>query len=173
MMTPTDPVDIPPPPRPDSARARSSCERNPDQGGQTHSLDGMEPLVAERCRAAFPERRRQSGEGEQLRLHYPCSGMEAPTGRNYMDAATVGMLGDGKVRCCRCREGRGGGGGAGTRNPRGREASGGWGSGWAMTWMAERPENGTKNKVLYDSLVGKQKWIDNHPKQSVEQCVHN
>jgi hypothetical protein len=24
---------------------------------------------------------------------------------------------------------------------------------WVMTWMAEKPENGTKNKVLYDILL--------------------
>jgi hypothetical protein len=30
----------------------------------------------------------------------------------------------------------------------------GWvGIGWAMTWMAERPENGTENKVLYDCIA--------------------
>jgi hypothetical protein len=67
----------------------------------------MEPLAAERS-AAFPKRRRQSGEGEQLHPRCPCSGMEAPTRGNYMDAATVGMLGDGEVRCRRCGEGRGG-----------------------------------------------------------------
>jgi hypothetical protein len=27
---------------------------------------------------------------------------------------------------------------------------GGWGFWSVMTWMAERPENGTENKVLYD-----------------------
>jgi hypothetical protein len=30
------------------------------------------------------------------------------------------------------------------------DARGRWGSEWAMTWMTERPENGTENKVLYD-----------------------
>jgi hypothetical protein len=28
--------------------------------------------------------------------------------------------------------------------------SAGWGLEWAMTWMAERSENGTENKVLCD-----------------------
>jgi hypothetical protein len=32
--------------------------------------------------------------------------------------------------------------------------SAGWGLEWAMTWMAERPENGTENKVLHDFLRG-------------------
>jgi hypothetical protein len=40
-------------------------------------------------------------------------------------------------------------GAAGGRR-KGRCTTGGWGLGWVMTWMAERPENGTKNKVLYD-----------------------
>jgi hypothetical protein len=30
---------------------------------------------------------------------------------------------------------------------KGRRPSGGWGLGWVMTWMAERPEIGTENKV--------------------------
>jgi hypothetical protein len=44
------------------------------------------------------------------------------------------------------------GAGAEKKERRGWEkegASGGWGLGWAMTWMAERPENGTENKILY------------------------
>jgi hypothetical protein len=45
--------------------------------------------------------------------------------------------------------GRGGGGGTRTRNP-GAAGWDEWGLWWAMMWMAERPENGTKNKVLYD-----------------------
>jgi hypothetical protein len=105
--TPTNPADISPPPRPDSARARSGCKRS----GRPNSQPGWNETPrsgAEQCRAAFPEQRRQSGEGEQLRLRCPCSGMEAPTGRNYMDAVTVGMPGDGEVSCRRCgREGEG------------------------------------------------------------------
>jgi hypothetical protein len=48
---------------------------------------------------------------------------------------------------------KGGGGSAGTRNPGGCGASGGWGFGWVMTWMAGRPENGTEIKILYDKGV--------------------
>jgi hypothetical protein len=47
-------------------------------------------------------------------------------------------------------------------------SSGGWGLWWVMTWMAEKPENGTENKVSYDDVIPflPDHWYP-HPRYSI------
>jgi hypothetical protein len=57
--TPTNPADISPPPRPDSARARSAARGI--QIREVHGPDGMEPPCKKAERGEGPSRRRRSG----------------------------------------------------------------------------------------------------------------
>ena len=60
--TPTNPADISPPPRPDSARARSGCKRNPDQGGSRPGRNGTPPGKSKRGGGPAPPTARRGEE---------------------------------------------------------------------------------------------------------------